>query len=265
MERPALPRRQPSIAAIAILILLVALHCVPLPQALAEEARKYVFMDEPLPPYTYGRVGEISYRGLTKDIFDELFGRLGMCYEIRLVPWARALDNARHGSCDGVPLLIRTEERERFLAYSDPVVENRELLYFLPARMGDFQWNELDDLKGLRIGLVRGYTYAEGLMEAIDKGTVQVTYSKDSTLNFTMLRAERVDIIVEDESVAGPLLAAHPEWSGSIAAAPRELSHYNWHIGLSRLSPVAKHVDAINRVLDEMHRDGTLARILGKR
>lgn len=260
-----LPGQTRYIAAIALLFLLLTLQGMAAQPANAAEGHKYVFLDEPIPPYTIGQEGDICEEGLTVEIFDELFGRLGLEYEIRLVPWARAIDSVRHRTCDGIPLLIKTEERERFLRFSDPVVENRELLYFLPDRLGNFQWEQLDDLKPYMIGLIRGYAYAEGLMKAIENQTVRVSYSKDSTLNFSMLRAGRVDLIIEDESVAGPLLAAHPEWAASIASAPKPLSSYEWHIGLSLHTPLLQHMDDINRALREMRRDGTLARILDKR
>ncbi|WP_229591276.1 substrate-binding periplasmic protein [Pseudodesulfovibrio sediminis] len=224
----------------------------------------YIFMDEPIPPYIFSEEDGICKRGITKEIFDELFGRLGIRYEIRLVPWARALYCAKHGECDGIPLLMKNTERAAFLTYSDPVVENSDLIYYRPDRLGNFRWNTLDDLKDLSIGLVRGYTYSERLLKTIRHHNIPVRYAKDSELNFSMLHAGRVDIIVEDETVAGPLLDRHPRWSKDIRPTQRAVSSYYWHIGLSRKSPLVQHLDDINRALEAMRTDGSLETILNK-
>jgi len=250
---------------IAIFILFSMVHCMIPPYGYADEAHTYVFMDEPISPYTLGNEGEICKKGLTIEIFDELFGRLGMRYEIRLVPWARAIDSLKYGECDGIPLMMKTKERESYLKYTDPVVENREVLYYLPERIGNFQWNTLKDLKGLKIGMVRGYAYADYFMEGLKEHNLQVSYVKDATMNLAMLKAGRVDMIIEDETIAKGILAQDPTWAKRIATPNKIVSKYYWHIGISRQSPLANHIDDINSVLDNMREDGSLRRILDKR
>lgn len=251
--------------AVAFLALLAALICAAPTSVIAGEERPFVFMDEPIPPYTLGKEGEICEEGLTKEIFDELFGRLGLQYEIRLVPWARAMDRVSHGECDGIPLLMKNAERTVFLDYTDPVVENRESLYYLPKRMGDFQWKTFFDLTDYNIGMVRGYTYSEHFLAAIKTHNIQITYAKDSRMNFRMLQAGRVDMIIEDETVIKPFLDENPDWADQTASAAKPVSTYHWYIGLSRLSPLVKYIPAINHTLGTMREDGTLKRILDKR
>ena len=251
-------------AIIAFVGLFLALQCCAFPCRAAQE-RIYIFMDEQAPPYTSGEEGGLCDSGLTKEIFDELFGRLGLRYQIRLVPWARALDNAMNGECDGIPLLRQNKERELSLRFTDTVVENSEQLYFLPERLGDFRWERFSDLKDLSLGLVRGYTYAQPLQDAIWEHGILVAYGKDTKMIFNMLVAGRVDAVVEDETLVRPLFAAHPEWADRITPAEKPVSTNSWHIGISRQSPLAEHIEAINRVLRDMRADGTLDRILDKR
>lgn len=183
----------------------------------------------------------------------------------RLVPWARAIDSVMYGDGDGIPLLMKKKERESFLKYTDPVVENRELLYYLPERLGEFQWDESTDLKGYAIGLVRGYAYDNSIMKTIKDHNIQVTYAKDSKLNLGMLQAGRVDLIVEDESVLQAILAAQPDWDKRVLPTSKVISSYYWYIGIAKHSPLVDHVGDMNRVLEEMRKDGSLKAILDKR
>lgn len=250
--------------AITTLIVLCLLHGMLPVCGYTHEDPTFIFLDEPIPPYTYGVEGDTCKKGLSKEIFDELFGRLGLRYEIRLVPWARAMDSVKHGRCDGIPLLMKNGERESFMTFTAPVVENRELLYYASGRLGHFRWNQLGDLRNYELGLVRGYTYADSLLQAIEQYGVHVTYSKDSKMNFRMLEAGRVDLIVEDETLAKSILA-EAGLAEKIVAAGRPVSSYFWHIGVSNASPLVKRLDAINRALETMRSDGSLARILDRR
>ena len=225
---------------------------------------KVVFVDEPVAPYCYGELGGEATGGITSELLAELFGRLGLDFEIQLLPWARVLKTVEHGKADGIPLLMKNAEREAFLAYTDPVVENRELFYYLPERLGDFQWDTFQDIQGLKLGLITGYIYNEEFLRAVEQQHNPVVYSQDVEANFRLLLAGRVDLTLEDETLAQPVLAEHPDWAAQVRTAERPVSSYYWYMGISKLSPLAARMDEINSVLNEMRDDGSLEAILGR-
>src|SRR5271156_1880297 len=49
-------------------------------------------------PAAFGRKGEID--GFDVDIAKTIFDRLGVSYQIKLVPWARAMNMLKHGEAD---------------------------------------------------------------------------------------------------------------------------------------------------------------------
>lgn len=222
-------------------------------------------MDEPLPPYTLGQVGGLSQGGITQKLLDAIFRRLDLKYEIQLVPFARAIKSAQAGKSDGLPLLMKNEERVQFLLFTDPILENKEVFYFSTEKTPHFQWTDYTDLKGLTIGLVNGYTYGEHFLAAIKQYDLEILYAKDTTENLRRLIAGRVDLTLEDESIVKTLLADFPEWKTRIQAADKLVTSYFWYMGVSKKSPLAERIEEINRILAAMRADGSLATILNDR
>lgn len=263
MHRPS--NRIISVVALALFLALSLALPIATVSAGDEGADKVVFVDEPLAPYSLGEMGGLAQGGISYDLLAGIFGRLGMDFELRLVPWARVLKTVEHGKADGVPLLVKNAEREAYLVYTDPVVEIRDLLYYLPERLGRFQWEEYADLKGRSFALTTGYAYDEGFMSALEAFDFQVIRSRDTEANVRLLLAGRADLILEEESMMATLLAEHPEWESRISAAAKPVSSYFWYMGISRLSPLAGRVDEINQVLSDMREDGSLDVILENR
>jgi len=224
-----------------------------------------VFATERMPPLTLGELGREAHGGMIQNMLREVFGRLGREVRLELMPFARALRTVKAGQADGVPLLIRTPERESFLVYTDEVVRDRECFYYRPDRLGDFTWDGYGDLEGLMVGLVHGYEYTRPFMTAVDQGQVSVEYAPDSEANLRKLVAGRVDIVLEGDFQFMAVMENHPEWRGDIRRALPEVGAYAWHMGLSRSRPdAAGLVRDINRVLRDMREDGTMDRIFGR-
>ncbi len=236
------------------------LACGPGP-ALAEEGRVYIFMDEPLEPYVIGELGEVCHEGMSHDIVAEIFSRLGLEFEIRLVPWARALKTVEHGEADGLPMLMRNEEREAYMVFTDMILEERELFYYLPERLGDIQWQEFSDLKDMTFGLVSGYTYGEDFLAALDQYGYEVQYTQASESAFRQLAVGRVDIVLDNEATFMALASENPEWRETISAMDKPVSSIPWHMGISRLSPLTERVEEINDIIADMHGDGSFEAI----
>ncbi|MFZ6751392.1 substrate-binding periplasmic protein [Undibacterium sp. Ren11W] len=79
-------------------------------------------------------------------------------FEIRRVPWKRALESAQNG--EGLIFGIsKTQERQRKLTFSLPIYTEQSLLVTrCDAR---FRFNSMQDLKGKTLGIVRGTSYGE--------------------------------------------------------------------------------------------------------
>ena len=57
-----------------------------------------------------------------------------------------------------------------------------------------FDWDTLEDLKGIHIGVTRGYSYGEEFDNAVKSGELKVQIVRKDELNFKKILAGRIDI-----------------------------------------------------------------------
>ncbi|MGE4297349.1 MAG: substrate-binding periplasmic protein [Desulfovibrionaceae bacterium] len=251
-----------AVCLICVLIHAPALRAV---HADAEAPSPLVFVDEPFPSFSDGPMDGLAEKGISLDLLKAVCGRMGYGVHIKLMPFARALKTVRQGQADGIPLLVNTKERRRFLVFTSEIVHGREFFYYNHAKRKDFQWSGYADLKGLSIGLVRGYTYTESFESAVKQYGLNVEYVSDSELNLGKLAAGRIDVALEDEFLFRAVMEAHPQWRDALRPSPKPVSTYGWSMGISKRSPLARRVEEINRILHDMRRDGQLDAIIGQR
>ena len=93
-----------------------------------------------------------------RKVLDTVAQELGITFEPRTYPWARA----ERYALDGVALIYglpKTAERLRALHYSDTASHNS--LWLVTRSDATFPYSRLEDLRGKTVGTVRGYSYGE--------------------------------------------------------------------------------------------------------
>ena len=98
------------------------------------------------------------------------------------------------GKFDGSEVMWHTQERAQFLLFSKPYLENR--LVLLTRNDKSPLASELSELKGKRLGLVKGYAYGPEIWQA--KGPVIVDGSSDEDNLRRLLKGE-IDYTLVDE------------------------------------------------------------------
>lgn len=208
------------------------------------------------PPYEYLEDGEV--RGTHTAIIRQVLSEMGYLPEIRIVPWARAEATIRAGTSDLVYSLTYSPERARHYHFTDPIGQARDVFFKLQER--DIEWQELDDLAGLRIGLSAGYSYAPSFMEWLEAGTAQVTRISQESPELTGLRMiafGRIDLFICEERVCSYLIEQHlsefPEFS-KITAMPGTVGAVRgFRAAFSRQHPRGDALrDEFNRVLKKI-------------
>ena len=132
----------------------------------------------------------------------------------------------------------------------------------MPERFPDFHWESYDDLTGKTIGLIIGYTYSPDFLDAIKKNKFKVLYLRDTESCLVKLLAGRVDLLIENESSVREFFKVNAEWRERIKSADHAVSRCYWHMGISKLSPLASRMDEIDSAIRKIKDDGRLAGII---
>jgi polar amino acid transport system substrate-binding protein len=208
------------------------------------------------PPFTPAYQGATS-EGLSYDLISAVFGRIKMPFTLELYPQKRMLRLLERGQRDGATVISRNAVREKFISFSEPIFQKRGLIFFNKKKHPNFSWKSYSDLKGLSIGTVLGHNYGDEFATAVNEfGLLTKKYRREHK-TFELLNAERLDIVLSIELV-GRKLIAQREYGDAIEAAERPYFLKNYHIGISRLSPLRGRLGEINRAIIELKGEGTL-------
>lgn len=130
----------------------------------AAAAESVVFACNEFPPYKMEN-SDTGLPGFDVEFLEEAFKRSGIAIEIVYMPWIRALKEAKDAHVDGVCSCSRTEERDSYLLYSEPLGKASSGLFSL-AENDPAQPARLEEVRGKTIGVIRGYNLIENLEKA---------------------------------------------------------------------------------------------------
>jgi polar amino acid transport system substrate-binding protein len=185
--------------------------------------------------------------------------RAGYRSDVEVLPSATYSDALRSSKYDGAPGAWRNEEREQYLLYSKPYLENR--LVIVGRAGSDVSAKAFSDLKGKRVGIQEGFAYGEALDEAKDPIFVR---HDTLTQSFQALGKGEVDYVLIDVLVLQYLFdedAARAKQMFAVGA--HTLLKRSLHLAVRKDFPNARTVvDAFDAEIAKMLRDGSYNRLL---
>lgn len=132
--------------------------------------------------------------GFVTHIVTEAFSMVGVKVNYNFCPWPRAMSFTKMGRTISSSAWYWNEERAKDFYFSDPLFIERQVFFHLKEM--PFNWKNITDLKGKRIGAMIGYFYGEKFKNAEDTKLFTVERISSDELNFKKLLAGRVNIIV---------------------------------------------------------------------
>lgn len=200
--------------------------------------------------------------GILVDLVTEAYRRAGHSVTIKLMPWARCLEEARNGAVDGVFSSFRLPERERFLAFPKERLSAQTIAFFArdnsPLRFD----GDLGALSGVKIGVILGTSYGKRFDTAIEAGLLpRIDQGNSIEGNLRKLVLGRVDLIPSFRDVAIDtakrlgLLEQIRELAPPIEVVPT-------YLAFTRVRDLGKLADDFDRAIASMRQDGSYQRIV---
>lgn len=172
--------------------------------ALADEQPTLTILAELWPPYIM-RDGRGELVGADLDLARAVLLQLGYRTEVKVLPWKRVLQQARLKQGDAVLDVFFEPSRQQWLHYpEEPLSNSGEVLFYPVAR--PIRFEQIADLKGLRIGVQAGYAYSRDFLA--DQAVTRVAMTGDGNMikQLHLMMAGRLDGVVLNERVGHYLL-----------------------------------------------------------
>ncbi len=235
--------------------LLLALALAVTPLVDADEKRRLSLVSIEWPPFT----DDAPAPRFALDLVRVGLGHAGLHAGTTIVPDGELIPSLREGRYEGSAALWRDEQRERFLLYSEPYLENRLMLVGLKG--SDVSATELSALEGRRVGTVTGYSYGAEVA-----GASGVVFVEGATLqaNLRDLLDGAIDYMLVDELVLQHIVEAYAaQCEEKLAIGSYPLVRRTLHFALRRdVADAASIIAAFNEKIRTMLADGTYNRIL---
>ncbi|OUR94936.1 hypothetical protein A9Q81_14315 [Gammaproteobacteria bacterium 42_54_T18] len=210
-----------------------------------------VSVDEAYPPYMYDS-NDVAM-GLYPDVVAAIFTRIGRDTSISALPWKRALRFGESG-LGGVAGIYKNQERLTIYDYSDPLYEERLVLYVKKGRSFDF--SNITDLKGKKVGLNFGWSYGDVIDSARKAELFEADDSvKNNLANFRKLIGERTDCFIVDELAARRIIAQQG-FDGLVEQLDIPVSVNAGYLVFSKTLRQKGLIDEFNKAMEELRLEG---------
>lgn len=209
------------------------------------------------PPYV-GR--ELPDNGFFAAIVHAALNAAELDWHFKLYPWARGQFLVRSGQVFGTFPYVITPLRQGFAWFSDPIAFEETVLLYKPARIPHFAFENLQDLKPLKVGGTKGFFYQERFKQA----GLNVRYVGSETAMLALLMEDKVDCVPINRLVGRALLQKHyPAQANQVEAFAKPIQIESLHLMVSRRYPeAAQYLEKFNAGLATIKENGTYDRLM---
>ncbi len=142
----------------------------------------------------------VPHYGLYSHIVSEAFKLEGITVKWGFFEWVRALKIAESGKdWDASAVWWPSEENKKKFYISETVGTTSFVFFHLKSKQ--FNWNSIEDLKGMKVGGTKEYNYGNEFADAAKNKVFKLELVLNDELNFKKVFHGRVDIFPNDPVV----------------------------------------------------------------
>ncbi len=212
------------------------------------------------PPLT---TAEREDYGIVPAIVTAAFKKVNTEAEYRVFPSARAFEIAKRGEVDATCAWVWSEEREKFFHYSEPIFKGP--LVFFHLKSFKFDWETMDDVKGIQIGIVARNYYGPDFHEALDAGKLEFQEVFKKHLNLHKLMGGRIKLVPLNLYMGYDMAKKDftPEKMEQLTHHPKPLKTSVYHLLFSKaLAESESMVKLFNQGLQQLKGSGEYDKLL---
>lgn len=197
--------------------------------------------------------------GLYPDLLRAAFALMKVPVHFEPVPWKRALAELDAGSA-GVAGIYKTRERLQKYDYSETLMTEKLLVFVRQDHV--IRVAGVADLVGLRVGVIRGWSYGEEFDAMREAGRFVAEDVVSDAQNFSKLEAGRLDAVVTIEQSGRKLLASglYP----SVQALPVPFTMKTAHLAFNKALNKTVLLQRFDAAVEALRRSGEFDRIVDR-
>ncbi|WP_455205860.1 substrate-binding periplasmic protein [Kaarinaea lacus] len=208
------------------------------------------------PPFSSEKQGQ----RIAVELVEQALLRSGVKAKTDIIQWKQVLEGIKANKYDAIVGAWKDSEREQYLLFSRPYLENRIMLVGRVDNKIDF--NGLSQLANKKIAVVEGYAYGNAISN--NKKIIRV---KGATVaeNIKKLLRKEVDFILADSIVAQAMKQYLPEdVKSQLTVYDQVVVTHSLHFAVRKNHPEATMLlKKFNKAIGEMIADGSYNKILG--
>lgn len=212
-------------------------------------------LDDAFPPMGYRNdKGELI--GFDIDAAEEVGKRLGIKIQWQPTAWAGVIHSLNSKKFDAIwNGMTITEERAKQVAFTKPYKMDGQVAV---VRFDEKKFKKLADLKASKIGVQKGSSAVEAVKK-LPAAPAEVREYEDNPKALLDLESKRLDSVVIDDATGRDFIAKRP---GKFRVLPGYITKEPFGVAFRKDDVELRQ--AVQKTLDQMVKDGTMAKISKK-
>jgi polar amino acid transport system substrate-binding protein len=187
-----------------IVLLLLGMGCGGTAAQAAD--RKLLIVGEAWAPFEFEENGNVV--GIDVDIARHILTKMGIDFEMRILPWSRAWSMVENGQADAVFSTSRKDDRQPYLWYPKEDMWTSEYVFFVRRDRKQPHFVGYTDVQAqqLQVGVVRDNTYNDAFWKAFPRSAdgklhALLQPARNAEINFKKLARGRIDLYILDKTI----------------------------------------------------------------
>lgn len=236
----------------------LALGLAGLCAGMAARAEERIDIDANDPPFMYADANG-GAAGFYPEMLRLAFALMNEPVKIDAVPWKRAVAEIDAGTA-GVAGIYKNQERLQKYDFSATLLT--EKLVVVTRRDRGLRFAGMEDLAGLHLGVIRGWSYGDEFDSMRTAGRFQVEEVVGDATNFTKLEAGRLDAVISIEQSSRKLLAAGG--FPSLHVLPVPMAMKTAHLAFNRSQHKGALLARFDAAIETLRRSGEMDRLIDR-